>query len=624
VRRSRARKSPVRRSRARKSPVRRSRARKSPVRRSRARKSPVRRSRARKSPVRRSRARKSVRRSRGRKSPVRRSRARKSVRRSRARKSPVRRSRRAKFSAYGGAYKKIPGEWEGKFRATPDDDDVYEPVTELVWTVQAPDFLKTQKKKDLETIGLMAQIIYNKYSILILTEPGYKLPDKDERVNDLISDCPDLKTNASRKTVKTSLVDDLAVFNLGPKSDGGPPVFTVADMVVRAGGKSSRRMSQTARDRPVSVFAMMRNSETTPVRQQDSRDLARREEEIERAEELSRVEEDRVRGQLLGSVQESVRRPPSGETRTVRRFGSTEADTSRMMDEMSEVRRQGLETQQMLLSMMSEMSLRGTSTQMDGETLGATADTRQNRQLREDVSRLVNMGVEGQQIENVRWRDLPTWFRAQAQVGLGRVAMGGVKLALLPGKTLLKVTVFRPMYLAWRRYVQIADYFLEVIGHVWWIIMIGGVIVCINSDDPGFIKSAWEYSYPLIEPATNWAKKGIVWFVGEASANFEPLRKIIVYYLYYLISIVRQAIATLLSYALYNSTSGMFGEKPPDAPEHPGNITLSNFTASNNNTGNFTRDSRNLTTDDYPVMHDIRDYIEDYKGPKTDQYGRLQ
>lgn len=96
-----------------------------------------------------------------------------------------------------------------------------------------------------------------------------------------------------------------------------------------------------------------------------------------------------------------------------------------------------------------------------------------NAEMQRSLKELYDMQLQKQSLTDLKWHQIPDWFREIYSGGIKRAAVALVKLPFRIASIATDRIIYRPM-------VRVYDFWagkLEfVVGHIWWIITIAGVI----------------------------------------------------------------------------------------------------------------------------------------------------
>ena len=281
--------------------------------------------------------------------------------------------------------------------------------------------------------------LFNKYQIYVITETGYRRSDQQERVKGLVNKTMGLSMTQYKSSsqfhnvVEMSMNDDfrkLSAFKLSKKQG----VVQPKGLAVMNFDDKKHRVK----------FGM--NGQQSQITRREKKSI--------------KVDVRHARNKLLSGGEE------------------VKMDQMERMMMMMEAMQEQMNKQAMIIESLSTKEISGTNTQMDGQS--AIEFRKATREMARDLGKLTEMTVKGQDITQVAWNDLPTWFQGMYRKGLYNTAIGIAKIPLKSAKAIVNEFYVKPMVMVadfWKGKIQF------VLGHVHWFFLIGGVAyVYTNSD----------------------------------------------------------------------------------------------------------------------------------------------
>lgn len=321
----------------------------------------------------------------------------------------------------------------------------------------------------------------NKYQMWVITEPGYQRNDQKDRVKHLVGEAKDLymseykSASQFHEIVEISLNNDLRMLSSNPGKERRETIRQPSGVAVMGFDNDKYRVK----------FGMTQEED-------DGIGVTRRE---------KRVLKSHIRRQLLDTE--------------VKTELTNKEMMERMMGMMQIIQEKiDRQDQRMEELVMEVEGISGTNTQMDGQD--SMKIHRANREMVNDLKKLTDMHVKGQDITQVAFADLPQWFRNKMVGGLKRTAIGTLKLPYKGVKAILTDWGYKPTVMVcdfWKGKLQF------ILGHIYWFFIIGGVIyVYVNSDYQTVNEFYQAYGGEII----NRLVINPAWTIAKSIADFFP------------------------------------------------------------------------------------------------------
>jgi hypothetical protein len=479
---------------------------------------------------------KSIRKSRRRTSPVKKSTrksrrktspVKKSTRKSRRKTSPVKKSRRRTSLVKKSSSSKFG------FGAI-EISTLDEVVANILWeTSRIYDTLDKSEKKFADDLTI-------KYQIYVITEAGYKRDDKMSRV---------------------SLLSSKIGLRIPPKMSP----LNIHDFIEQSINEDLRKISSNNNSTKEKTYNPSKISVKFGMGEQELQEQT--EEKKERKELFG---ERKEKQELFGERKE---KPMSKEDQIINLIS--------MLQDKLDAQEANFSAK---LAAIEHNTINGTNTQLDGTQLVETYNA--NKKQTEAIMRLEEHLVGKDHITEVKWSDIPTWVRLQFSKGLKRLAISTVTLPFKCAKSVFVNWVYMPLVITMNWYTTKLQFLL---GHIYWILIIGGVIVLVKNGEGSLSEIYNKFGGPVIyrvaiQPTVDFLSTSISYFPGVIEcfmAVYALLMEDLIIPIAYLLMNSGIYLKDLTYYALKlftHETSGGWLSKAPDIPQfQPSQELLESF-----------------------------------------------